>query len=268
MIQQFIGAVQWGELDYLLIDLPPGTGDVQITLAQTASLTGAVIVTTPQQVALEVAKRGVKMFAQVNVPVLGIIENMSGFTCPECGHMTRIFKTGGGKDLADNLGLPFLGALPLDPEIMVSGEEGAPLVTRDPDSPAARAFLDLAASVKKASAMISGSGDTFSPQKFEVTPQGNLAVQWTPSDKRELSAYDLRVKCPCASCVDEDTGKRTLDPKQVSLDIKIKSASPVGRYGIAIAFSDGHDTGIYRFDYLREIEKEADAGGDKSSFDL
>lgn len=130
MIQQFLGGVKWGELDYLLIDLPPGTGDVQLTLAQQARLSGAIIVTTPQQVAVGIAKKGLRMFQNLNVPILGVIENMSGFHCAHCGHDTAVFKVGGGRDLALELKLPFLGAIPLDPNVMMSGDAGVPLVDK------------------------------------------------------------------------------------------------------------------------------------------
>ncbi|MFH2056702.1 MAG: Mrp/NBP35 family ATP-binding protein, partial [bacterium] len=149
MIMQFLNLVNWGELDYLVIDLPPGTGDVQLTLAQQAALTGAIIVTTPQNVALGVAKKGLRMFQQVNVPILGIVENMSGFTCSHCGQVTEIFMEGGGKQLAEETGLPYLGAIPLDPAIVQSGEDGQPLTLGKADSPGARAFRDLAKNLKE-----------------------------------------------------------------------------------------------------------------------
>ena len=146
MIHQFLGQVEWGQLDFLLIDLPPGTGDVQLTLAQQAQLSGAVIVTTPQEVALGVARKGLRMFQQVNVPILGVIENMSGFICSHCHEETAIFDTGGGKRLADEYDVPLLGSLPLDPAIMKSGDSGTPIVAEAEGnaSPGAKAFIKLA----------------------------------------------------------------------------------------------------------------------------
>ena len=147
MIQQFLGAVEWGALDYLVIDLPPGTGDVQLTLTQAAPITGAVIVTTPQDVSLIDARKGLKMFQKVKVPVLGIVENMSSFACPHCGKETDIFRRGGGERTASELGVPFLGEIPIEPEIVVGGDEGSPIVIRSPGSPAAIAFKEVAGKV-------------------------------------------------------------------------------------------------------------------------
>ncbi|MGD1146925.1 MAG: Mrp/NBP35 family ATP-binding protein [Thermoanaerobaculaceae bacterium] len=148
-LQQFIEDVDWGELDYLIVDLPPGTGDAQLTMTQQVPLDGAVIVTTPQDVALIDARKGLAMFQKVNVPVLGVIENMSAFVCPHCGTRSEIFKHGGGKRTAEQLGVPFLGAIPIDPEIVVGGDAGSPIVASRPDSAAAKAFVAIAEAVKR-----------------------------------------------------------------------------------------------------------------------
>jgi ATP-binding protein involved in chromosome partitioning len=144
VIQQFVRQVDWGELDYLLIDLPPGTGDVQRTLTQTVPLMGAVIVSTPQDVALQDARKAVLMFRQVHVEVLGIVENMSYFQCPKCNHRTDIFSHGGGVATAAKFDVPFLGEIPLETAIREGGDMGKPIVIRDPDSPAGRAFIQIA----------------------------------------------------------------------------------------------------------------------------
>jgi ATP-binding protein involved in chromosome partitioning len=146
-LQQFLEDVEWGELDYLVVDLPPGTGDAQLTLTQQVPLDGAVIVTTPQDVALIDARKGLLMFKKVNVPLLGVIENMSAYVCPHCGHREEIFKAGGGRKTAEELGVPFLGDVPIDPAIVVGGDAGTPIVISHPDSLAAKAFLALAAEV-------------------------------------------------------------------------------------------------------------------------
>ena len=148
-LQQFIEDVEWGTLDYLVVDLPPGTGDAQLTITQEVPLDGAVIVTTPQDVALIDARKGLAMFQKVNVPVLGMIENMSSFVCPHCGERSEIFKHGGGRRTAEQLGVPFLGDIPIDPAIVLGGDAGTPIVASHPDSAAAKAFLEVAAAVRR-----------------------------------------------------------------------------------------------------------------------
>lgn len=145
-VTQFLTDINWGELDYLVIDLPPGTGDAQLTLTQTAPLSGAVIVTTPQEVALIDARKGLEMFRQVRVPVLGIVENMSYFV-GEDGKRVNIFGQGGGQKLATDAGVPFLGQIPIDPRVAECGDQGDPIVHRYPDSPVAQEYLKLATTV-------------------------------------------------------------------------------------------------------------------------
>jgi ATP-binding protein involved in chromosome partitioning len=147
VIQQFIRQVDWGELDYLLIDLPPGTGDVQLSLTQTVPLTGAIVVSTPQDVALQDARKAILMFRQVRVEVLGIVENMSYFQCPHCNERTHIFSHGGGAVTAENYGVPFLGEVPLNVSLREGGDAGKPIVAADPGSPVAQAFKQIAEKV-------------------------------------------------------------------------------------------------------------------------
>ena len=146
-IQQFFRDVEWGELDYLLIDLPPGTGDAQLSISQLVTLAGVITVTTPQEVALHDVRKGMTMFQKVNVPLLGVIENMSYYVCKHCGEREEIFSHGGGRRAAEKLGVPFLGAIPIDPAIRVGGDEGMPIVVAQPDSPQAKAFQDIAAKI-------------------------------------------------------------------------------------------------------------------------
>jgi ATP-binding protein involved in chromosome partitioning len=150
IITQFLADVAWGELDCLLVDMPPGTGDAQLSLVQATHVHGAVIVTTPQPVATGDALRGAKMFQRVGVPVLGIVENMSYFLCPHCGKPTPLFGTGGGKTLADELELPLLAEIPLAPPVREGGDSGQPIVVAQPDSPAARAITALAVKIAQA----------------------------------------------------------------------------------------------------------------------
>ena len=143
-IQQFFRDVLWGELDYLLVDLPPGTGDAQLSLSQIVPLTGVVTVTTPQEVALYDVRKGLMMFKKVNVPLLGVIENMSFFVCGHCGERTEIFSFAGGERAAQKFDIPFLGRIPLDPAIREGGDAGMPIVASVPDSPLTLAFQGAA----------------------------------------------------------------------------------------------------------------------------
>ena len=148
-IQQFFRDVRWGDLDYLLIDLPPGTGDAQLSVSQIVPLTGVVTVTTPQEVALFDVRKGIMMFQKVNVPLLGIIENMSFFVCGHCGERTDIFSSAGGDRIAQKFDVPFLGRIPLDPAIREGGDTGTPLVVGAPDSPQTKAFQAAAEALQQ-----------------------------------------------------------------------------------------------------------------------
>ena len=144
IITQFLRDVQWGELDYFLVDMPPGTGDAQLSLVQATMVHGAVIVTTPQEVSAGDALRGAKMFQRVAVPVLGVVENMSYFICPNCAEKHRIFGRGGGERLAQELDVPLLGEIPFFPAVLEGGDRGEPIVVSAPESPAAKALFELA----------------------------------------------------------------------------------------------------------------------------
>ncbi len=155
VITQFLRDVAWGHLDYFIVDMPPGTGDAQLSLVQATHVHGAVIVTTPQDVATGDALRGAKMFERVGVPVLGVVENMSYFECPHCGKPTALFGSGGGRRLADLLGIPLLAEIPLYPQVREGGDAGKPIVSVEPESPAARALTQLAGRIRES--LVSGN---------------------------------------------------------------------------------------------------------------
>ena len=146
-IRQFLYDVDWGQLDYLVVDLPPGTGDAQLSLAQSIPLTGSVVVTTPQDVSIADVSRGIQMFRQLKVPVLGVVENMSGYVCAHCGETTEIFGKGGGRELAGTYRVPFLGEIPLDPRIRIGGGDGQPIMIAAPDSALSAVFRDVASHI-------------------------------------------------------------------------------------------------------------------------
>jgi ATP-binding protein involved in chromosome partitioning len=144
LLQQFLGDVDWGDLDYLVCDLPPGTGDVQLSLSQLIPIAGSVMVTTPQEVSIVDVVKGIAMFEKVEIPILGIIENMSFYKCPACGHHDEIFSHGGGKRLAQEVGTEFFGEIPIDTRIRFGGDAGVPVIVASPDSANALLFMDLA----------------------------------------------------------------------------------------------------------------------------
>ena len=156
ILRQFLQQVEWGELDYLVIDLPPGTGDVAISLIQTVPVTGAIVVSTPSDVALQDARKAIEMFRQVKVEILGIVENMSFFICPHCHQEIDIFSTGGGERTATQFGVPFLGKIELDPDIRKGGDSGRPIVLEGDASPHAQSFFAFAKQVAARVAEISG----------------------------------------------------------------------------------------------------------------
>jgi ATP-binding protein involved in chromosome partitioning len=176
-IQQFFRDVQWGDLDVLLVDLPPGTGDAQLTISQIVPLSGAITVTTPQEVALHDVRKGMMMFQKVNVPLLGIVENMSFYVCSHCGTRAEIFSHGGGERAAEKLGIPFLGRIPIDPAIREGGDTGMPIMVADPASPQSKAFLDIAAKLTASLGTATEEGRTSTPvenllKKIKRPPTG------------------------------------------------------------------------------------------------
>ena len=262
MIQQFLLGVKWGELDFLIVDLPPGTGDIQLTLSQQSNITGAIVVTTPQQVAIDIARKGLLMFKHVGVPVLGIVETMSGFACSDCGATTSIFGEGGAKRLAQEDSVPLLGQIPVDAALVRACDEGEPIVLRDPKSPSALAYMQAASKV-----VATVEAMTSDPTEKDIVPlavepmpapsadQGHkLAIYWSDGQKYTYDARSLRFACPCAVCVDEFSGERRITIDSVPADIALEKALPVGRYGVNLVWNDKHSTGIYTYRYLRELD--------------
>jgi ATP-binding protein involved in chromosome partitioning len=254
-LTQMLRDVVWGELDVLVIDMPPGTGDVQLTMAQQVPLSGAIIVSTPQDLALIDARKGLNMFRKVDVPVLGIVENMSTFICPRCGERTDIFGHGGAEREADKLGIPFLGGVPLHIAIRETSDAGQPIVATSPDSPHAQAYRAIAA--KAWQQLEVGSGQGLQPPKLEISGDRRaLAVTFDGEAPVELTAEMLRVMSPSAEVQGHSPDQRVTVPKKRS--VKIKELKPVGNYAARIVFDDGHDTGLYSWSYLRTLADERD----------
>ena len=255
-IQQFLGDVEWGELDYLIVDLPPGTGDVQLSICQSIPLIGAAIVSTPQAVALKVAEKAIVMFNKLNTPILGMIENMSGFICSHCGEKNDIFGAGGVRQYSLQHNLVFLGAVPLDSRVCETSDSGVPMVISAPSSATAQAFCQIAQNLA-AQVSIRNSGEVdqkrLAPGEISQPNANQLQIIWNDGHKSLYLARQLRLACQCAVCVDENSGKPRLKQDSVRPDIFLLSSEPVGQYALRFLWSDGHSTGIYTFDYLRSL---------------
>lgn len=281
-LKMFVAGVQWGELDCLILDLPPGTGDTQLTLAQSMPLSGVVIVTTPQAVSLKIARRGLRMFEKVQVPILGIVENMRSFSCPHCGETTDIFRHGGGEQMSAEIGVPFLGALPIDADVVTCGDEGRPIVAAQPKSVSARVYSAIAdALLAQLQTSVTGlkafvwkwDSNEGAPAWMEgaVQPSGarnvavglmrrdprTLSLLWQDGHRDDLDVRDLRLACRCALCVEEMSGRKLLDPQTVRPDVSPRQITSIGHYAIQFDWNDGHNSGIYAFNDLRDLGERA-----------
>ena len=283
-LKMFVGDVQWGQLDYLILDLPPGTGDAQLTLAQSMPLSGVVIVTTPQDVSLKIARRGARMFEKLQVQILGIIENMRTFTCPHCGESTDIFRNGGGERMSRELGVAFLGALPLDADVVTCGDEGRPIVVDQPKSVSSEVYGAIAAALVEqlhaAAALLkpfvwrwdSNEGapawmeGAARPAGSRNTPIGllqrdprTLSILWEDGHRDDFDVRDVRLSCHCALCIEEMSGRKLLDPKTVRPDVSPRQIVSIGNYAIGFDWNDGHNSGIHTFNDLRALGARAAA---------
>src|SRR5262245_36699613 len=254
-LTQMLRDVNWGELDALIIDMPPGTGDVQLTMEQQVPLSGAIIVSTPQDLALIDARKGLNMFRKVDVPVLGIIENMSYFVCPKCGERSDIFGHGGAQAEAEKLGIAFLGGVPLHMDIRATSDDGRPIVASSPDGSHAQIYRNIAA---RAWQELQGSkGARLKPPTLDLVAGGTeLSVAFEGAKPFLLSAEMLRVMSPSAEVQGHSPDQRITVARKRK--VKIKELKPVGNYAMRIVFDDGHDTGLYAWSYLQILDRERD----------
>jgi len=252
-LTQMLRDVAWGELDVLVIDMPPGTGDVQLTIAQQVPLSGAIIVSTPQDLALIDARKGLNMFRKVDISVLGIIENMSYFLCPKCNERSEIFGYGGAHEEADRLGIPFLGEIPLHMDIRAKSDIGQPIVASQPDSLHAQIFREIAA--RAWAELETAQGTRAPPPRLELSATKDaLQVMFEGRPPIELAAELLRVMSPSAEVQGHSPEQRvTVGRKR---NVKINELRPVGNYAVRIVFDDGHNTGLYAWSYLRLLGAE------------
>ncbi len=240
-IQQLLYNVAWGELDYLILDMPPGTGDVQLTITQSAQLTGAVIVTTPHTLSLVDVGRGILMFEKVQVPILGIVENMSYFVCDSCqkkhylfGHAPTV-PSGQAHTLQKRFGVRTLAEIPLESSLNIQ-----PFISQ-----AVEETLKVLAA---------NTGPKILPEvSFDA---GHVRLKFTDGTQKVLENRNLRLACPCALCVNEITGKSLINPAKIRLDIAPKEILPLGSYALSIVWNDGHSSGIYPYDYLLSLPND------------
>jgi ATP-binding protein involved in chromosome partitioning len=240
-VKQILHQTDWGDLEYLIIDMPPGTGDIQLTLVQQAALDGAIIVTTPHSLSLVDVARGILMFERVNVPVLGIVENMSYFVCDNCNKKHHLFGQN-AQALKSRFGLDTLAEFPMVDNLsdLSSKDAGAGL------EPLRRLSDNLHRAVGKRRAQ----RETLPAVSAEP---GRIRVQWPDGRVDLLDNKIVRAACQCAACVEEFSGRKLLDPATIPQGISATSISTLGNYAVSIAWNDGHSSGIFTWDRLREI---------------
>ena len=254
-LTQMLREVAWGDLDVLVIDMPPGTGDVQLTMAQQVPLSGAIIVSTPQDLALIDARKGLNMFRKTDIPVIGIIENMSYFVCSKCGERHEIFGHGGARNEAEKLGVPFLGGVPLDLAIRERSDAGKPITATMPESVHAQIYRDIAA--KAWTEIGTAQGQRQVPPRLEPTAdRATLRVRFEDGSTYDLTAEMLRVMSPSAEVQGHSPEQRVTVAKK--RNVKIRDLQPIGNYAVKIVFDDGHDTGLFTWSYLQLLGKEKD----------
>jgi Mrp family chromosome partitioning ATPase/DUF971 family protein len=242
-VQQILHQTDWGDLDYLVIDMPPGTGDIQLTLVQQAALDGAIIVTTPHSLSLVDVARGILMFERVNVPVLGIVENMSYFVCDNCSKKHYLFGHS-AQALKDRFGLDTLAEFPMIDGLsdLSSKDAGAGLEPLRKLADSLHRAVGKRRAQKEALPVVTAAGT-------------HIRVQWPDGSVALLNNRDVRGACQCASCVEEFSGKQILDPAGISAGIQPTAIGTLGNYAVSIAWNDGHSSGIFTWERLKEIER-------------
>ncbi|MBI5504564.1 MAG: P-loop NTPase [Deltaproteobacteria bacterium] len=248
--KQFLRGVAWGELDYLIVDLPPGTGDVPLTLAQEIPLDGGIVVTTPQDVALADVTRGAAMLRRVSTPILGVVVNMAGYLCPTCGTRDDLFGTHPAEQIARTIGAPVLAQFPIDARVRETGDAGRPITAADPEHPLSRAYLALAEAVEEALGKL--RADLYGAEPVSIDRDdtaGVVRIHWSDAVVTEYTYAGLRGWCPCAVCQGHASQARFVEVE----DPRLVGDEGVGRYAVRLHWADGHDTGIYSYGWLREI---------------
>ncbi len=256
--KQFLRGVAWGELDYLVIDMPPGTGDVALTLAQEVPLDGGLIVTTPQDVALADVTRGAAMFRRLNTPVLGVVGNMAGYICPDCGERDDLFGSLSAEEISAALGAPLLAEIPIVEQLREHGDRGTPLTVAAPNHPVSQAFQRLAVAVEEALAESSAAAAGPEPTRILHDEQaGVVKIEWSDGRETSYTVSGLRGWCPCAQCQGHG-GETSFVPVD---NPELVACEGVGRYALRFSWADGHSTGMYSYSYLLEIAELPECKG-------
>lgn len=255
LTHQLLTSTRWGPLDYLVIDMPPGTGDIQITLCQEVELAGAVIVTTPQKISFVDVIKGIDMFTATKVPTVAVVENMSYFLCGTCQTKHRLFGPGYMNQLLTLYGIKGSIELPMDPELAKYSDAGVPLVLVQPDSALLPTiFLDLAQRVHRETEELKGK----SPPNVDYDPsQGKVRVRLQSGEEHFIEPYALRQACKCAGCVDEFSGRQLFNPQSIPKDVYPLRMETKGNYAVAVVWSDGHRSSLYSYTALLELAKTA-----------
>lgn len=256
LISEFLQKVKWPQLDFLLLDLPPGTGDIHITIAQLAKLDGAIIVTTPQKMACNIAGKAIQMFNKVNINILGIIENMSSYICTNCNTENHIFNHNNinyVKNLADKYNTNILGAIPIDHKLINLNDIGDSVISLDKNNLTRNNYFNITENLLKNLFNNSNNLNNQNNIKYKLINNKNLEIINLNNQTKKLSSYNLRLNCQCALCKEETTGRNLINKNLISKNIEIASVKQVGNYGIRINFSDGHGTGIYTLNKLNSL---------------
>ena len=251
VLDQLLTQTEWGELDHLVVDMPPGTGDIQLTLMQRVPVSAAVIVTTPQKLSFVDVVKGIQMFDKLKVPVVAVVENMSWYDCPGCGMRHRPFGAGARERLVNQFGIRTAVDLPIREEISTWSDGGRPVVLAEPEGPAAAAFRDLGAAVVREVSRLRHGAAT--PPAVTWEPGRGIVVAPADGAASVVSPALLRRACACALCVDERTGEKKLDPATVPEAVEPTHIEPMGNYAVAIHWSDGHTSSIYPYDTLAAL---------------
>ncbi len=250
VINQLLTGTDWGELDYLVIDMPPGTGDTQLTLSQLIPMTAAVIVTTPQQLSFVDVVKGIQMFDKLKVPTIAVIENMSYFICDECDKRHNVFGTGSMRKLVEQFGFSNAFSLPIDADISNISDAGIPYVIEKPDSPITKIYKDITDSVIREVSKIAYSEER--QPEVSLASENRISYRAGDSEIAYIDSSTLRLACRCAGCINEMTGEQIVESAAIPDDIAAEQVTPMGNYAVSVSWSDGHSS-IYPYDMLTEL---------------